>query len=148
MTERVMQSLAGMLKDALRRIERLEAQETPMGFIPLATPATSTAFDGDLYDVDNDEVTVDTSASFGIPAGVKAVLIGVSARCPTIGKAFRIGPSSLNFYAMELHSQVASGWIDAHGIAPCNADGDIYIQTDAEHGAEFEIWMEISGYWI
>ena len=117
-------------------------------FVPLTTPATSTAFDGDLYDVDNDGAIIDLSASFGIPAGVKAVVVSVAASCPTVGKAFRVGTSSTSYYTLEVHSQAANVWTDNNGVVPCDANGDIYFMTDAVDGAEFTVWMRIYGYWI
>ena len=117
-------------------------------FVPLATPATSTAFDGDLYDVDNDGAVIDLSASFGIPAGVKAVSISVAGYCATVGKRFRIGPSSTYGDALEIHCQAANVWSDNSGVVPCDANGDVYFTTDAVHGAEFAVYMRIWGYWI
>ncbi len=117
-------------------------------FVPLTTPATSTAFDGDLYDVDNDGTTIDLSTSFGIPAGVKAVTISISGRCPTVGKRFSIGPSATYGYALELLSQVSNAYIANSGVVPCDANGDVYFTTDAVHGAEWAIYMRIWGYWI
>ena len=148
MIEATLERMVGWMKDVTRRVERLEAEETPRRFVPLITPATSTAFDGDLYDVDNDGTTIDLSASFGIPAGVKAIAVSISGTCLTAGRRFRIGPSATYGYALAIHSVVANQWIDNSGVVPCDANGDIYFTTDAVHGAEFGIYMRIWGYWI
>lgn len=117
-------------------------------FVPLTTPATSTAFDGDLYDVDNDGVTIDLSVVFGLPARVKAVNLGVSVQCPTVGRFWRVGPSAAYGHAFELHTQVANQWMSGLGACPCDANGDIYFTTSAIHGTEMVVYMRIWGYWI
>src|SRR5690606_34758952 len=48
-------------------------------FKPLATPLTSTAWDGDAYSTAS-KTLIDLSVVFGAPAGIKAALVNVSMR--------------------------------------------------------------------
>ena len=117
-------------------------------FVPLATPATSTAWDGDAFD-SGDNATIDLSAVFGIPAGVKAVLIRYTFNCPEVGKIVRFGPSSAtSTSAIEQYSQIASRYISQDGVVVCDANGDIYFSTTAVNGQEANVWLFIHGYWI
>ena len=117
-------------------------------FVPLTTPATSTAFDGDLYDVDNDEAVIDLSASFGLPAGIKAVSLGLWSTCATVGKEFSLRRAAGGLPAVAVYTQVANQQNFCAGIVPCDANGDIYFTTTAVHGAECAVYIRINGYWI
>ena len=117
-------------------------------FVPLTTPATSTDWDGDLYDVDNDEVTIDLSAAFGIPAEVKAVSLILYASCPTVGQYAALQTVTGINAAVEVRTQVANVLTANSGIVPCDANGDIFFRTNAVHGAEVTVYIRIFGYWI
>ena len=147
MTESLIQVLTGKWKELLRRVERLEAVESGT-FVPLTTPATSTSWDGDLYDVDNDDVTIDLSAAFGIPAGVKAIFAEIDGTCVTAGKLQGIGPNATYWYCLAERVQVSNLFNGQRGIVPCDANGDVYYHTDAVHGAEFSCHIRIWGYFI
>jgi hypothetical protein len=114
-------------------------------FVPLV--AYVSILSGAAYDTDNDEVTLDLSVS-GIPAGVKAVSLQVTGICATAGKYVRFGPNATYPIAVELREPVANGWVSVGGICPCDANGDIYVTTDAAHGAEFTIYAKVTGYFI
>ena len=117
-------------------------------FVPLAISATSTAFDGDLYDTDNDEAIIDLSASFGLPAGIKAVSVQLWGVCPTVSKTFTLQRDSEAIPSLMIYTQTANVFMFGSGVVPCDANGDIYFLTDAVHGAEMTVFIRINGYWI
>jgi hypothetical protein len=124
---------------------------TGYAFVPLNARATSNAWDGDLYDVDNDGTTIDLQAAapgFALPAGIRAVAVALTGRCATAGKYLTLGYDASNVGAVSVRSQVTNLWIDSSGIVPCDANGDIYFETDAVHGAEFAAFLRIYGYFI
>src|SRR3990167_2891711 len=124
-------------------------------WVYLATPLTSTDWDGDARST-TAKTLIDLSAVFaGIPAGVKAVLVGVTLRdsgsAASTGGCFLI--LSPNSTANSGKAFRCSGLAnDANGgggdVIPCDSNGDIYYQTNASGGASatLDVWLELWGW--
>ena len=110
----------------------------------LTTPLTSTSWDGDTKGT-GDRAIVDLSAVFGVPAGVKAVLISVQTQADAVNDYIRFGPNSTYSYALTCRTAVAGQIAIAMGIVPCDSNGDIYCYPSATiAGVQVWIW----GYWL
>lgn len=127
-----------------RRAARLEEQESGPQTVFLTTQLTSTSWNGDSKTNANNGV-IDLSAVFGVPAGVKAVLCGVTCYSATGGIALILKPDSdaasappINLHTTANTYRGQSAWV------PCDANGDIYFGSDSPTGAQ--VWMEIWGY--
>ena len=104
----------------------------------------STSWDGDNKGT-GDRATVDLSAVFGIPAGVKAVLMTIQTQADAINDYIRFGPNSTYNYALTCRTAVAGQIAHASGIVPCDANGDIYCYPSGTvEGVHVWIW----GYWL
>lgn len=119
----------------------------------LTTPLTSTSWDGDSFSTTS-KTLIDLSAVFGVPAGVKAVLVRIAARdsasasnsslfmllSPNAdsGGAAICRPSGLpnDYYAEQL------------AIVPCDTNGDIYYQVAASGSGTMDVTLQIWGYWL
>lgn len=110
----------------------------------LTTPLTSTSWDGDTKGT-SDRATVDLSAVFGVPAGVKAVLMSIQTTGDAANDYIRFGPNSGNSFALTCRTQVASQIMHASGIVPCDANGDVYCYTS---GTVESVYVWIWGYWL
>lgn len=120
----------------------------------LSTPLTSTSWDGDLFSTTS-KTLIDLSAVFGVPAGVKAVIAGVSLR--DSGSA---GSSSGCYLILSPNSTSDSGvYTYCAGLAdntrthhniivPCDANGDVYYQINATGSATMQVNIGIWGYWL
>jgi len=110
----------------------------------LTTPLTSTSWDGDNKTT-SDRAIVDLSAVFGVPAGVKAVLMSFQTQGDTANEYIRFGPGSTYNYALTCRTQVAGQIAHAYGVVPCNSDGDVYCYPS---GTVEGVWVWIWGYWL
>lgn len=126
-------------------------------FVPLGRDAdhpvlTSTAWDGDARSTTG-KTLIDLSAVFGVPDGVKAVLLQVAVRdsasaggdywimfgandTPNAGVVFDCGGQPNDIYR--------------RGTFPvsCNADGDIYYQSNASGTDTLDVVAQVWGYWL
>ena len=122
-------------------------------FVPLATPLTSTSFDGDSFSTTG-YVLIDLSSVFGVPAGVKAVL--VQAQCRDSGSAaatdlyLALGPDAATtlYFNVRLQGLPNDSFGSETAVVPCNADGDLYYRVQASGTNTMDVWMRILGYWI
>ena len=106
----------------------------------LTTPLTSTSWDGDSKGT-GDRATIDLSAVFSVPAGVKAVLMSVQTQADTANEYIRFGPDSDNNFTLTCRTSIASQIAHASGIVPCDANGDIYCYPSATvEGVYVWIW--------
>lgn len=126
--------------DQTKYIER----STLAGWTFLTTPLTSTAWDGDNKGT-GDRATVDLSAVFGVPAGVKAVLMSIQTDADTAEDYIRFGPNSTYNYALTCRTQVGGVIAHANGIVPCDSNGDVYCYTS---GTVESVYVWIWGYWL
>lgn len=110
----------------------------------LTTPLTSTSWDGDNKDT-GDRATVDLSTVFGVPAGVKAVLMSIQTQANAVNDYIRFGPNSTYNYVLTCRTSVANQIAHAIGIVPCDSNGDIYCYPS---GTIEEVYVWIWGYWL
>jgi hypothetical protein len=118
----------------------------------LTTPLTSTSWDGDARST-TAKTLIDLSAVFGVPAGVKAVLVKVALR--DSGSAgglytFQLSgvSSGTNYSLSETASEINDRFTYGQGIVPCDANGDIYYALTASGTNTMDVWLEIWGYWL
>jgi hypothetical protein len=145
------EKVAAKLKRLEGEIERLKTGEIGR-FVPLTTPLTSTAWDGDAYST-TAKTKIDLSAVFGVPAGVKAVLFSVYLRdsgsaagtCDLI-----LSPNNTDLSGLYTAcSGVANDKFVGNGpIVPCDANGDVYYQIRASGVGTMDIYLEVWGYWL
>ena len=131
------------LKRIEREVERLRVKEKQV-FVPLTTPLTSTSWDGDNKGT-GDRAIVDLSTVFGVPAGVKAVLMSIQTQGDAANDYIRFGPDSGNNFTLTCRTQVAGQIAHASGIVPCDANGDVYCYAS---GTVEDVWVWIWGYWL
>ena len=135
-----------------REVERLRVQENGK-FVALTTPLTSTSWDGDSFSTTS-KTLIDLSSVFGVPAGVKAILVRLTARDSGSSSGYNyIGLSPNNTdgsVAIQAYLQgVPNDVIKTdNGICPCNVDGDVYYQITASGTGTLDAWIEIWGYWL
>ena len=110
----------------------------------LTTPKTSTDWDGDTKTTE-DRAIVDLSAVFGVPDGVKAVLMTIQTKADAVNDYIRFGPNSTYNYALICRTPVASQIAHAMGIVPCDSNGDVYCYPS---GTVEGVWVWIWGYWL
>ena len=137
------EKLLARLQRLEREVERLRVKESGK-FIALTTPLTSTSWDGDTKTT-SDRAIIDLSTVFGVPAGVKAVLISVQTQADAANDYIRFGPNSTYNYALICRTQVAGVISHAFGVVPCDANGDIYCYPSATVEA---CYVYIWGYWL
>jgi len=131
------------IKRLEREVERLRVKEKQV-FVPLTTPLTSTSWDGDDKTT-ADRAIVDLSDVFGVPAGVKAVLLSIQTQAAAANNYIRFGPNSTYNYALTCRTAVDGQIAHAFGIVPCDSNGDIYCYPSATiAGVRVYIW----GYWL
>lgn len=137
------EKMLSRLQQLEREVERLRVQENGK-FVALTTPLTSTSWDGDDKTT-ADRAIVDLSDVFGVPAGVKAVLMSVQTQAAAANNYIRFGPSSTYSYALTCRTAVDGQIAHAFGIVPCDSNGDIYCYPSATiAGVQVYIW----GYWL
>jgi hypothetical protein len=144
-------SLALKLAALEREVERLRVKESGK-FIALTTQLTSTSWDGDSFST-TAKTKIDLSAVFGVPAGVKAVLVKVALRDSGSAAAscvFQLsGISSGTKYSLTAQaSPINDRYAYFNGIVPCDANGDVYYQINASGSATMDVYLEIWGYWL
>ena len=110
----------------------------------LTPPLTSTSWDGDNKGT-GDRATVDLSAVFGVPVGVKAVLMSIQTQGNAANDYIRFGPDSTHNYVLACRTQVAGVINVVNGVVPCDANGDVYCYTS---GDVESVYVWIWGYWL
>lgn len=107
---------------------------------------TSTSWDGDSFS-DEDWTTLDLSTEFGIPAGVKAVLLNVSIRdSGGAGYCFDIRKEAGQSQCFQVWTQRPDRWITQTGWVPCDSNGDFQYKINASDVNTMDIWVRIYGY--
>lgn len=115
-------------------------------------PLTSTSWDGDSFST-TAKTLIDLSAVFGVPAGVKAVLMKVSGRdsaSATTNCLVVLSPNNTSYVGPNISLQGVPNDVIKNDelTVPCNADGDIYYQTLASGASTLDVWLEVWGYYI
>ena len=143
-------SLALKLAALEREVERLRVKESGK-FIALTAPLTSTAWDGDAFST-TAKTKIDLSEVFGVPAGIKAVLVWVAVRdsaSQTTDCFFRLSPVSTGSAGITVNCDYVNDRYGRHSlIVPCDANGDIYYQINASGTGTMDVYLQIWGYWL
>ena len=119
----------------------------------LTTPKTSTSWDGDSYST-TAKTLIDLSEVFGVPAGVKAVMVRMAARDSGSSAGYcQLGLSPNNTagsVAVQAYLEGVANdvYVSANGIVPCDANGDVYYQITASGTGTLDAKLEIWGYWL
>ncbi len=134
-----------------RALERLQGMLSGASLQPtyLTAPLTSTSWDGDAHST-TAKTLIDLSAVFGVPAGVRWVLVSISLR--DSGSA-----ASDCWLALSPNDTAKQGMLVSclpvndrsnrtSAIVPCNADGDIYYQIAASGSGTMDVYLQIWGY--
>ena len=128
------------------------SRENLAGWHFLTTPLTSTSWDGDAFS-NTSKTLIDLSSVFGVPAGVKAVLVKVALRDSASASGLYYiqlsGVSSGTNYSLTLESPPINDRFGyGQGIVPCDANGDIYYNVIASGSGTMDIYLEIWGYFL
>ena len=120
----------------------------------LTTPLTSTDWEGNARST-TAKTLIDLSAVFGVPAGVKAIMVQLLSRdsASAVSTTVFFGVSPNNTDASCPVMSVSRGLpndtlVYASGICPCDANGDIYYQVVASGTDTTDCWIRIWGYWL
>lgn len=141
------------IKRLEREVERLRVKESGK-FIALTAPLTSTSWDGDSINTQATGILIDLSATHGVPAGVKAVMVrcyirdSASRTTNNLYFALSSGSTGVAQFAIRCSGLPNDYLTDVSGIVPCNADGDIYYRSAASGTGTMDVWIVITGYWL
>lgn len=119
----------------------------------LTTPLTSTSWDGDSYST-TAKTLIDLSEVFGVPAGVKAVMVRMAARDSGSSAGYcqlGLSPNSTaGSVAVQAYLQGVANdvYVSVNGIVPCDGNGDVYYQIAASGTGTLDAIIEIWGYWL
>ena len=117
----------------------------------LTSPLLSTAWDGDARST-TAKTKIDLSAVFGVPAGVKAVLVNVALRDSASAAnecLISLSPSSGAGGLSARCSGIANDkFVNACLIVPCDANGDVYYDIAASGTGTMDVYLQIYGYWL
>ena len=141
-----------------REMERLrvgdKADSTAFGKpVFLTTPLTSTSWDGDSFST-TAKTLIDLSAVFGVPAGVKAILVRITTRDSGSSSGYcyfglspnnTAGSVTIQAYLQGVANDI---YITENGVVPCDANGDVYYQIVASGTDTLDAFIEIWGYWL
>jgi hypothetical protein len=133
--------VASKINGVQREIERLKTGEVGITFIPLTTPLTSTAWDGDDTKAISANNALDLNSVFSLPTGAKAVVISVEGSGSGV---MWFHTSSGSFKCVTLRPK--GGYDTQQGIVPISTANTIYWTVVS--AAMDYVKMEIQGYWI
>lgn len=178
------EKVVGRIKRLERGVERLQVKESPImsnyllttgkaadsdkldGLdstdfgrpVFLTTPLTSTYWDGDAYSSNGGKTLIDLSAVFGVPAGVKAVLLecvindSSSLTYSSYGGAWILFSGQNNEawggQGINLEKEPNDAHRNAHMTVACNANGDIYYRINASGTKTMDVILKVWGYWL
>ena len=108
-----------------RTIGRLILPEIGPQPVFLQVPLTSTAWDGDAKTTGNNGI-IDLSAVFGVPAGVKAIIVLMKFNDETANVQVGLGPSSTHNDMVSGDTIIANQEKHVTGTVTCDANGDVY----------------------
>ena len=141
------------IKRLEREVERLRVKEKQV-FVPLTTPLTSTSWDGDSFSTTG-KTLIDLSSVFGVPAGVKAVMVQLLSRdsgsAVSTNIFFGVSPNNVDASCpiMSVTRGLPNDTLNySVGICPCDVNGDIYYQVVASGTGTMDCWIRIWGYWL
>jgi hypothetical protein len=118
---------------------------------PQTAPWTSGSWDGDAYSTTG-KTLIDLSAVFGVPAGVKAVLVRYAIRdsnASNVDCNLILSPNATDSSGPAVDCNPWNDrWTRGTMIVPCDANGDIYYQINASGAGTFDASLQIWGIWI
>ena len=129
------------------------SRENLTGWHFLTTPLTSTSWDGDAYST-TAKTKIDLSTVFGVPAGVKAILVRLIARDSGSSAGhcqLALSPNNTaGSVAVQAYLQGVpnDAYVSVNGIVPCDGNGDVYYQIVASGTGTLDAVIEIWGYWL
>ena len=128
------------------------SRENLTGWHFLTTPLTSTSWDGDSYST-TAKTLIDLSEVFGVPAGVKGILVRLVARDSGSSAGYcqlGLSPNSADSVAVQayLHGVPNDVYVSVNGVVPCDANGDVYYLIAASGTGTLDAFIEIWGYWL
>ncbi len=129
------------------------SRENLTGWHFLTTPLTSTSWDGDAYST-TAKTKIDLSTVFGVPAGVKAILVRLIARDSGSSAGhcqLALSPNNTaGSVAVQAYLQGVpnDAYVSVNGIVPCDENGDVYYQIVASGTGTLDAVIEIWGYWL
>ena len=129
------------------------SRENLTGWHFLTSPLTSTAWHGDAHST-TAKTKIDLSEVFGVPAGVKAVMVRMAARDSGSSAWYcklALSPNNTaDSVAVQayLHGVPNDVYVSVNGIVPCDGNGDVYYQITASGTDTLDATLEIWGYWL
>jgi len=143
--EGILNSLEKLTKD----VHRLQVIPLPR-FIYKTTPLTSASWDGDAYST-TAKTLIDLSAVFGVPAGIKAILVTVTINDSASSGGdywFMLSPNNTVWSGLNtrLSKVTNSAYHNETHIIPCDANGDVYYQCNTSGAGSMAVILEIWGY--
>jgi hypothetical protein len=144
MPDSMMAELVRRIAGLEARCARLEEAEQGRGVVFLTTQLTSTSWDGDVKTSANNG-TIDLSAVFGVPAGIKAVLCAMTVYSTTDQISLVLKPDSDASSAPPMNPHtIASKYAARAAWVPCDASGDVYFSSSS--ASNTNVWLEVWGY--
>lgn len=137
------------LANQRRAVEALQVQEAGPIWTYLTAPLTHASWTNAHLST-TAKTLIDLSAVFGVPVGVKAVLVRVVMQDSGAGSAdysLLLSPNNTSASGLGPRCMPANDrWNDWSGVIPCNSDGDIYYQVYASGSGSMDVYLEIWGY--
>ena len=152
MSDQIFERLVAEIEDLKRKVEQLSTVEGGK-FVPLTTPLTSTAWDGDSFST-TAKTKIDLSAVFGVPAGVKAISVFIMAKDSgslSGNCLFALSPNNTaGSYpvACKMLGLPNDTYVHESGTVPCDVNGDVYYQCLATGTGTLDVIIEIWGYFL
>jgi hypothetical protein len=143
-----------LIEDLLMPSDSIFNWDQGQSFHFLIEPLKATAWDGSSFSYSTQgKVKIDLSTYFGVPAGVKAVVLQTGIKDSDSENSNALIAFSPNDTANEWAGllkitglpsdvQYRDGW-----TIPCDANGDIYYQIVASGSGTMHVTIEIWGYW-
>jgi len=114
-------------------------------------PLTSTSYDGDSFST-TAKTLIDLSAVFGVPDGVKGIVVDVRIRDSDSANTdcyIILAPVNDNAVGTAIDCRsISDRWLRTQIIVPCDSNGDIYYQIVASGANTFDLRLIIDGYWL
>ena len=120
--------------------------------VPLTTPLTSTSWDGDVRST-TAKTLIDLNAVFGVPDGIKMVLVEVCLNdSANSGGDYWFLLSPNNTAGIGINTRLSkipdSAYHNESHWIPCDSNGNIYYQINASGTGTMEVYLTIWGYAI
>lgn len=149
----VLEGIVGDIKSLIKRVSDQETQ-SHQHLVVLTAHLQSANWLSKALSTTSKTV-IDLSAEFGVPAGVKAILVRIFARdaASYAGLTYYFGLSPNNTsgtLAVDVRPAgvVNDALVEGYGLCPCDANGDVYYQCVASGAGMLDATIIIWGYLI